>query len=80
MNVTTSLTLLIMLQIENRSFAIRQADATGEEGTFIFALREPTNRRDDNFYEELGCPEIGSGRLETRIDKWMETVNKYFPV
>ncbi|MEK7620717.1 MAG: hypothetical protein AAB413_05805 [Patescibacteria group bacterium] len=60
---------------------IRQAYATGEEGTFIFALRELTNRRDDNFYEELlDVLKLDPTDWETRIDKWMETVNKYFPV
>lgn len=61
--------------------AIRQAYATGEEGPFISALREMTNRQDDALYDELlDVLKLDPTDWETRVDRWMETVNKYLLV
>lgn len=60
--------------------AIRKAYATGEEDPFIFALRKMTDRQDDALYERLlDVLQMDPNDWEARVEKWMGTVNEYFP-
>lgn len=60
--------------------AIRRAYATGDESPFIFALEKLTGRQDNHLYEELlDVLKLDPNDWQTRIEKWIETVKRYFP-